>query len=67
MELTSKLMVKDKEIDIKDAAWNNEYASLVVAIDDLKAKALKRYEECLGNRVSQFLAYRFNPHGNRIS
>ena len=67
VELTSKVIVKDEEAAKKDDAWNQEYASLVVVLDDLKAWALKRYEECLSNRVSQFIAYRSKPLGNGSS
>ena len=67
MEPNSKLMVKVEEAAIKDAAWNNEYVSFIAAIDELKAEALKIYEECLSNRVSQILAYISNPPMNGSS
>ena len=57
-------MAKDEKIAKKDDAWNQEYASLVAVLDDLKTKALKRYKECLTNRVSQFLTYRSKSPGN---
>ena len=64
VELTSKVMAKDEEAIKKDDAWNQEYASLVAVLGDLKVEALKCYEECLSNRVSQFLTYRSKPPRN---
>ena len=66
VELTSKLMVKDEEAAINDVVWNKEYDSLVVAINELKP--LKRYEESLGNRISQILTNEpINLAGNGTS
>ena len=58
-------MVKDEEAIINDAPWNNEYDSLVAAINELKP--LKRYEESLGNRISQILTNGPSLAGNGTS